>query len=291
MVFGISGNTTKKLVKSVIPELLQWLSDRKMKYILDQELASYLQLNGVVETDRLNNLCQKCDAILSFGGDGTILSTAREVGKCGIPILGVNLGGLGFLTEVSVEELYSTLENILQGNVAIIDRRLLKATVIRGGHREKYYALNDVVVDRGGFSRVIRLDVFIDDLFLNSYVGDGVIVATPTGSTAYSMSSSGPILFPNVNCMIINPICPHTLSVRPVVIHDRSTVKIVPDLRESIITMSVDGQISQQFSKGEQVEIIIKKAEYSIRCFQKESKNFNELLRKKLNWGVDGRRE
>jgi NAD+ kinase len=168
---------------------------------------------------------------------------------------------------------------------------LLKATVIQGHDRERYYALNDIVIDRGGFSRVIRLDVYIDDSYLNSYLGDGVIVATPTGSTAYSMSANGPILFPDVNCMIINPICPHTLSVRPVVINDRSTVRIIPDLRESIITMSVDGQINQQFPKGSHAEIVLKKAEFSIRCIQKESKNFNDLLRKKLHWGVDKRKD
>ncbi|NOZ61538.1 MAG: NAD(+) kinase [Calditrichaeota bacterium] len=291
MIFGVSGNTTKELVKSVIPQLLRWFADRRIKFILDQELANFLQLNGAVETGQLSEFCRSCDVVLSFGGDGTILSTARTVGKSATPILGVNLGGLGFLTEVGVDELYPTLENIIHGEMSIIDRKLLKAAVVRGRHREKYYALNDVVVDRGGFSRVIRLDVYIDDSYLNSYLGDGVIVATPTGSTAYSMSASGPILFPNVNCTIINPICPHTLSVRPVVIHDRSVVKIIPDLRESIITMSVDGQISQQFPKGDHVEIILKKAEFSIRCIQKESKNFNELLRKKLNWGIDKRHD
>lgn len=291
MIFGVTGNTTKEVVKDVIPKLLQWLSARQIDFIVDRELASFLKLNKNVPTEQLSELCHHCDAILSFGGDGTILSTARVVGKCGTPILGVNLGGLGFLTEVGVDELYPTLENIIKEKISIINRKLLKATVIQGHHRERYYALNDVVIDRGGFSRVIRLDVYIDDSYLNSYLGDGVIVATPTGSTAYSMSSNGPILFPDVNCMIINPICPHTLSVRPVVINDRSTVKIIPDLRESIITMSVDGQINQRFPKGSRAEIVLKKAEFSIRCIQKESKNFNDLLRKKLHWGVDKRKD
>ena len=289
MILGITGNTTKQAIKKAVFDLLDWLKSRNVEYKIDVELANFLNLKENRSTEPLKILRKQCDILLSFGGDGTILSTARAVGNAGTPILGVNLGGLGFLTEVGLADLYPTLEKIIEGQYTLLERKLIKATVIQQKHRENHFALNDIVIDRGGFSRVIRLDVYIDDLFLNSYVGDGIIVATPTGSTAYSMSAYGPILFPDVNCLIINPICPHTLSVRPVVVNDRSVVKIVPDLKESIVTLSVDGQISQQFAKNQQVEIVLKKADYKINCVQNESKNFNELLRKKLNWGIDKR--
>lgn len=289
MIFGIAGNTTKGIVKGVIPELLQWLSSRDLKYCLDQELTNYLQLPFHVDCDRLSAVAKKCDVMLAFGGDGTILSTARAIGSSGIPILGVNLGGLGFLTEVVLDELYPALDNIIRKQYSIVERMVIEAVVKDQESETAYYGLNDVVIDRGGFSRVIRIDVFVDENYLNTYHGDGVIIATPTGSTAYSLSSYGPILFPNVDAMIINPICPHSLTSRPVVIPGNSLVRVIPHLRQSIITMSVDGQISQQFLKTANVEIILKKADYCIRWIQRESKNFTELLRKKLNWGADNR--
>lgn len=289
MIFGISGNTTKGIVKGVIPELLDWLISRKIDFILDDELVNYLKLPYFAKSEKLTEIGDKCDVVLAFGGDGTILSTARAVGASGVPILGINLGGLGFLTEVGIDELYSTLENVINHQYSILERMVIEATVQQQGETETYYALNDIVVDRGGFSRVIRIDVFIDDFYLNTYLGDGVIIASPTGSTAYSLSALGPILFPTVNCIIINPICPHSLSVRPVVIPDTSTIRIVPHTQGTIITMSVDGQVSQQFPKTANIEIRVKKADYYIRCIQKKNKNFYDLLHTKLNWGVDNR--
>lgn len=289
MIFGIAGNTTKGLVKGVIPELVKWLSDRKLDYYLDIELSNYLQLPFHTKNDKLSVIAEKCDIVLAFGGDGTILSTAREVGTANVPILGINLGGLGFLTEVGLDELYPTLENVINNQYTIVERMVMEAVVHDQNEKTTYYALNDIVVDRGGFSRVIRIDVYIDDDYLNSYLGDGIIVATQTGSTAYSLSAFGPILFPDVKCMIINPICPHSLTVRPMVIPDTSVVRIVPHCRESIISMSVDGQVSQQFPKTANVEIVLKKADYFIRWVHRENKNFNDLLRRKLNWGMDNR--
>ncbi len=289
MVFGIVGNTTKGIVKGVIPDLLNWLTDRKIDCVLEKELVNFLQLPYHVESETLNNLPDKCDVVLAFGGDGTILSTARAVGSSGVPILGVNLGGLGFLTEVVLEELYQALDDIVRKQYSIIERMVIECTFVYQNHQEKYHALNDIVVDRAGCSRVVRIDVFVEDNYLNTYLGDGLIIATPTGSTAYSLSASGPILFPKVKGIIINPICPHSLNSRPVVIPDTSVVRIKPHFRGSIMSMSVDGQISRQFQKNWQVEMTIKKADYYIRWIQRESRNFNDLLRKKLNWGLDNR--
>ena len=163
MIFGIRGNTSKSIVKGVVIELLQWLSDRKISFVVDDELVNFLNLPFHVKSEKLEHLNNKCDIVLAFGGDGTILSTARAVGAAGVPILGVNLGGLGFLTEVTIEELYPTLEKIVNNQYSIVERMVVEASVHDQNGEENYYALNDIVVDRGGFSRVIRVDVFIDD--------------------------------------------------------------------------------------------------------------------------------
>ncbi|MBC8183421.1 NAD(+)/NADH kinase [candidate division KSB1 bacterium] len=289
MIFGIRGNTTKSIVKGVVVDLLQWLSARKISYVIDEDLVNYLKLDFHVNSQKIEQLANNCNIVLAFGGDGTILSTARAVGSSGVPILGVNLGGLGFLTEVTIDELYPTLEKIINNQYSIVERMVLEATVREQDNEKTCFALNDIVVDRSGFSRVIRIEVFIDDNYLNTYLGDGLIIATPTGSTAYSLSAKGPILFPTVNSMVINPICPHSLNVRPVVIPDTSVIRIVPHPQDSVVTMSVDGQVSRQFPKTADVEIILKKADYYIRWIQRENKNFYDLLRTKLKWGVDDR--
>ncbi len=290
MIFGITANTTKGLVKGVIPELVDWLNQRNVIYIIDTELYQILKLSLPAKSEKLCNMGDKCDVVLAFGGDGTILSTARMVGASGVPILGINLGGrLGFLAEVVIDEIYDSLTDILNNDYTILERMVLEATIRQQYFEKTYYALNDVVIDRGGYSRVIRIDVFIDNEYLNTYLGDGIIIATPTGSTAYSLSAYGPILSPSVNCMIINPICPHSLGVRPVVIPDQSQIRVVPHIEEKIVTMSVDGQVSQQFSKANGIEIWIRKAQYKIKWIRHKNRTFYDLLRTKLNWGVDKR--
>jgi len=166
---------------------------------------------------------------------------------------------------------------------------VIEAVIQQKDMYRTFYALNDIVVDRGGFSRVFRVDVFIDESLLNTYLGDGIIIATPTGSTAYSLSANGPIVDPTVSCMIISPICPHSLSVRPVVIPDDSTIRIVPYVEGKIITMSVDGQVSQQFSRDNGAEITVRKAKHKIRWIRHTKRTFYDLLRTKFNWGIDKR--
>jgi len=289
MIFGITGNTTKGMVQGVIPEVLNWLSQRKVDFIIDSELIKLIKLPHPLNNAKLTDLVKKCHIVLAFGGDGTILSTARAVGASGVPILGINVGRLGFLAEVMIDEIYDRLEDILNNEYTILERMVIEAVIHLHEKMQTFNALNDVVVDRGGFSRVIRIDVYVDDEFLNTYLGDGIIIATPTGSTAYSLSALGPILIPTLNCMIINPICPHSLGVRPVVISDESKIRIVPHVEGKIINVSVDGQLSQKFSKYEGVEIIIRKADYKIRWIRHKNRTFYDLLRTKLNWGVDKR--
>jgi NAD+ kinase len=290
MIFGITGNTTKEMVKGVIPELLNWLSQKHVDYIIDAELLKYIKLSLSAKSDELCLIGDLCDVVLAFGGDGTILSTARKVGASGVPILGINLGGrLGFLAEVMIDELYDSLADILNDDYTILERLVLEAKIHHQNSEKTNYALNDVVIDRGGYSRVIRVEVFIDNEYLNTYLGDGIIIATPTGSTAYSLSAYGPILLPTLDCMIINPICPHSLGVRPVVIPDECEIRIVPHIEGKIVTLSVDGQVSQQFSRNEEVEIVIHKAKHKIKWIRHKNRTFYDLLRTKLNWGADKR--
>lgn len=290
MIFGITANTTKDIVKNVIPELVDWLNQRNVDYIIDSELLKFIKLSQSARSEKLCDLAEKSDVVVALGGDGTILSTARAVGASGVPILGVNLGGrLGFLAEVVIEEFYASLEDIINKEYTILERMVLEAIVHQQDMIKTYYALNDVVVDRGGYTRVIRIDVFINGDYLNTYLGDGIIVATPTGSTAYSLSAHGPILLPAVNCIIINPICPHSLGVRPVVIPDECKIRVVPHVEGKIINLSVDGQMSQQFSRTQGPEIMIHKANYKIRWIRHKNRTFYDLLRTKLNWGADKR--
>jgi len=290
MTFGITGNTTKSKVKDIIPELLFWLRQKKVNYIIDSELLNFIKLSLSVNSEKLYLMGDKCDVVLAFGGDGTILSTARSVGASGVPILGINVGGrLGFLAEVMIDELYYSLDHILNKEYTVLERLVLEANIRQQDSDKTSYALNDVVVDRGGSSRVIRIDVFIDNEYLNTYLGDGIIIATPTGSTAYSLSAYGPILLPTLNCMIINPICPHSLGVRPVVIPDGCEIRVVPHMGGNIIKLSIDGQVSQQFDKVDGIEIGIRKANYKIKWIRHKNRTFYDLLRTKLNWGVDRR--
>lgn len=290
MIFGVTGNTTKGMIKGVIPELIQWLEQHNCGYILDADLVNSLSLVSVVKSARLNEMGQMCDVMLAFGGDGTILATARVVGASGVPILGVNLGGkLGFLAEVMIEDLYDCLSDVLRGDYIVLERLVLEARISQPSGEKVNYALNDVVIDRGGYSRVIRIDVFIDEEYLNTYLGDGIIIATPTGSTAYSLSAYGPILVPTLNCIIINPICPHSLGVRPIVIPDNCEIRVVPHLEGKIVTLSIDGQVSHQFTKNEGSAIFIHKANYKVKWIRAKNRTFYDLLRAKLNWGVDRR--
>lgn len=288
MKFGILANITKPDVKKVVPKLMAWLEKESIEFIMDRDLVKYL---GLPSSDRAccpaNEIGKHCDVVLAFGGDGTFLWTARAVGEYGVPILGVNLGGLGFLAEVAVEHLYESIKDVLNNDYEIVERLVLKGTIHERSADSVFHCLNDIVVDRGDHSRIIRLNIYIDDHFLTSYLCDGVIIATPTGSTAYSLSANGPIMSPGVNAMIINPICPHTLSARPMVISDASEVKIVPDVEGREVALSSDGQVEDRMSENEY--LIIRKADYKVQWIKCRGASFYSVLRTKLNWGIDKR--
>jgi NAD+ kinase len=289
MVFGIIGNITKDKIWEVIPKLLEWFSERKVETIIPIELSKKIKVSlanvSVLEKEKL---LENCDMIISFGGDGTILSTVNFIGRTEKPIMGVNLGRLGFLAEVAVEELFEKLDLILRGDYIIEERMLLEGT-IRAKHSQTFFSLNDIVVDKSGFSRLIELDIFIDEEYFNTYMADGLLVSTPTGSTGYSLSAGGPIAMPTMKILLLTPVCPHTLAERPIILPDNKTIKIVALSKESDSLVSADGQPISKIKHGNSVEI--KKADFSAKLVRFKNKNFYDLLRKKLGWGTNIRKK
>ncbi|MFP3868252.1 MAG: NAD(+)/NADH kinase [Desulfobacteraceae bacterium] len=233
---------------------------------------------------QIPSLSAGTEMIVVMGGDGTLLSAARNYGQQGIPILGVNVGGLGFITEIALKELYPCIEGILKHDFVIEKRMLLAATVIRAGKQiEQQCVLNDVVINKGALARIVELDTFIDDQYLTTYRADGLIVSTPTGSTAYTLAAGGPIVYPTLKTITLIPICPFTLTNRPIILPDTVTIKVAMDAKSRDVYITFDGQIGLALQPQDRVEI--RKAAKSIQLVKSPAKGFFEILRTKLRWG------
>ncbi len=261
-------------------------SDKPLASVLAAEVIYWLEQQGVrVVSDPAGS--QGVDAVVVLGGDGTLLRAARQFSALGIPLLGINLGRLGFLTEIEQQELYPSLTKLLAGEYSIEERMMLTGTVTRAhGQTLQALALNDVVISRGNISRMVTLEVSISDATLSTYPSDGVIVATPTGSTAYSLSAGGPVIFPEVQAIIITPICPHTLSARPMIVNPADSVKV--SFRRGIdCVVTFDGQETIEISPGDFVTI--ERAGLTTKLINLSRHSFPELLRLKLkdNWHDD----
>ncbi|MFQ5456498.1 MAG: NAD(+)/NADH kinase [Nitrospirota bacterium] len=268
--------------KDILHKLIPWLSDHGKEIFLDKDSASVIDESSAYQKSEIPSLA---DIIIVLGGDGTLLSAARLVLVNGrdVPILGINLGGLGFLTEGTLEELYPTLEDILNNDFITEDRQLLISEVYRQGERiARSYSLNDVIIRRLP-ARMINVEIFINKRYVTSLRGDGLIISTPTGSTAYSLSAGGPIIYPSVGCMIVTPICPHTLANRPIVIPDNVTVEIILKSKDEDSFVSFDGQVG--FSLRQEDIVEIKKSPDGIRLITSKERNYYDILRKKLKWG------
>jgi NAD+ kinase len=224
------------------------------------------------------------DLLVVLGGDGTLLKAARLYGHQGAPILGVNLGGLGFLTEISLEELSQLFEGILQGDYQTENRMVLTARIVREGEAHPAIPfLNDVVINKGALARIIDLETSIGGQFLTSYRGDGLIVATPTGSTAYNLSAGGPILHPALKTILLTPICPFTLTNRPIILQDDAVIDIRLGTKASEVWLTFDGQVGYPLNAGDVVRV--EKAAKSVRLIKTPFRNYFEILRTKLKWG------
>lgn len=278
---GIIAKPNIGIAKSVLEDLLQFLAQEKKQVIMDGETASIVEHSNAQQKSKIPSLV---DMIIVLGGDGTLLSVARLTEGKDVPILGVNLGGLGFLTEITLEELFPTLRKVFKNEFVTDNRFLLKANVHRQGERvAQSFVLNDVIVSKGTLPRMINLEIYIDSQFVTSLRGDGAIIATPTGSTAYSLSAGGPIIYPSTHALVLTPISPHTLTNRPVVIPADVHIEVLIKTREEGSTVTFDGQVG--FSLRQEDIIEVSASGSQIKLIRSPDRNHYEVLRRKLKWG------
>lgn len=265
----------------LLTTMLAWFAARSVTVRYDEQTAAYLgRTDGLARQE----LPDGVELVIVLGGDGTLLSAARAIGGRDIPLLAVNLGHLGFLSSISLDELYPTLELALRREYRIGPRRMLDCEVFRGeASIARYEALNDVVLTKAALARMIDLDCFVDRHFVASFKADGLIIATPTGSTAYSLSAGGPIIFPTVQALAITPICPHTLTNRPVIVNDASVITIQAKSEDEAIFLTVDGQVGQPLKRGDRV--VCRSSENYIKLIRPPQMLFFDVLRAKLKWG------
>jgi NAD+ kinase len=278
---GIISKPAKDRVEEVLINLLAWIKERQLYCCVDEDSGALIDYK--VERLPRNEIPERVDMIIVLGGDGTLLSVARLLDSKNVPILGVNLGGLGFLTEVSVPELFNNLERILKNDYSIDSRMMLNSYVYREGRRmDEYSVLNDVVINKSALARIIDMDVYISDQFVSQFKADGLIISTPTGSTAYSLAAGGPIVFPTMGAIIIHPICPHFLSNRALVVPDSSIIKIVLKVKGEDVYLTLDGQWG--FSLLPEDQIFVYKSQRCLYLIQSPKKNYFDVLRNKLKW-------
>ena len=286
--FGIWANTDKPAFWKVLPDIVSWAKDKGLDLYITTRIESQLK-----DLDLDSQLIEsaddfaKLDFILTLGGDGTILSLARAVGDRSTPILGIHLGELGFLAEVILEDMFTRLDAVAAGDFNIQKRMVIKCVVNSGNEPQTFHALNDIVVDRGKSHRLLTCELLANDDFVAKYKADGLIVATPTGSTAYSLASGGPIVIPTFGSMVVTPICPHTLTLRPIVFPDDQVLKIsFPENGEQDIALAIDGQVNEYLKST--AKVMIQKASFEINMVNFTDSNYFNTLRTKLGWGVRG---
>ncbi|HOV99199.1 MAG TPA: NAD(+)/NADH kinase [Bacteroidota bacterium] len=291
MRFGIYGNIEKEEIAPVIEKLVLQFLEKNIPFCLHESLIPLMRKNlsrpvlKSVKAVSDKKLPTSCDIVISVGGDGTILRLARIVSTVGTPILGVNVGKLGFLAEVSVGEIGECIDEILRGEYSVEKRTMLETKF--GNQIFPESALNDVVVNCPSTSRMLSVDIFVDDDYLGTVRGDGIIVATPTGSTAYALSNGGPIVPPSTEVFLISPICPHTLTIRTVVVPDTVKIHLRVKHAPAKIHVAIDGQ-PQTFRKSP-IDVCVRKSPYCTSLVKRVNTNYFDVLRRKLNWGLDGR--
>lgn len=268
-------------------ELTLWLAQRGIILVGGPEIerARIEQQTGcAVEKVATEQLAAKVDLILVLGGDGTMIAAARLMGDTEVPVLGVNYGGLGYLAEFRIEELYEALESILAGNYKVDKRVMLDVKLQRGDEEvTSNRVLNDVVINKSALARIIEIEAYLNQQFVNSFRADGLIVSTPTGSTAYNLSAGGPVIFPSMNAVVITPICPFTLSNRPIVVPDDAVIELLLKTEQEDVALTLDGQVG--FSVKVDDRIVIRKSKTIFHLVQPTTRNYFDVLRDKLRWG------
>ena len=289
MKFGIVGNLSKETLGDAVMRLLGTGEKRFIEFLIHDEIAKSINKEAgkrVIQKKYIapmEKIVSECDMMIAFGGDGTILSTARLVGRAAVPILGVNLGKLGFLAELSVDEVESFVDDILNNQHVIEDRMVVKVTA--EGHDVQMFGVNDIVIDKSNSSRAIDMDTYVNNDYLVTYTGDGIIVATPTGSTGYSLASGGPIVVPASDVLTITPISPHTLTARSVIVPDSSVIRVSIESELQSVRVTADGQQEKIFTPP--VNLFIQKADYTVKLVKRKDKSYYDVLRSKLMWGKD----
>ncbi|MBI4848454.1 MAG: NAD(+)/NADH kinase [Nitrospirae bacterium] len=276
---GIIAKRGEPEAVKAVKDFLKRLKGQGFKFFIESDVAAFLKVKGHPR----KKIPSMSDIIIVFGGDGTLLSIARLVGNLGVPILGVNLGGLGFITEIGRNEVEKEIDKVLSGQCAFEERIMLLADVYRDGKRViRHNALNDVVLNKSALSRMFELDIRINNRYASSFRADGLIISTPTGSTAHSLSAGGPILYPTLETFLMTPICPHTLTSRPIVLPDtivlEATIKSGDD-----VYLTLDGQVGFPLKVNDKLKIM--KADYKTKFIVLHSKDYFQILRTKLKWG------
>jgi NAD+ kinase len=261
--------------------LKEWLEDRGIDVYTEEMSASATPRKYVEEE---TSIPDTVDWVAVLGGDGTLLGAARKVGRYGLPILGINLGGLGFLTEIPAKRLYADMELLIAGEIDIETRLMLQARVVRDNQEVcRFSALNDVVINKGALARIIELGVCIDDRFLTTFRADGLIISTPTGSTGHNLSAGGPILYPDIEALLVTPICPFTLTHRPIILPGAAVIEITMGERSEEVLLTFDGQVG--FDLMENDRVIVSKSESKLRLIKSPNQDYFDILRTKLKWG------
>ena len=282
MIFGLTGNDQKPEFFSIVTALADYLQNSGHDLILS---ANILQISkpdpcGGIARQGIEDMARNSDVILSIGGDGTILSTVRQIGHLGVPVLGIRIGRLGFLAEGTLGNYLSAVQDIINGNYIISERTLLEAALNRKIPR-RFLALNEIVIEHGS-ARILKTHINVSGEFLNTYESDGVIFSTPTGSTAYSLSAGGPIVTPALDVILVTPVCPHSLSARPIVLSGTETIQVSFDEDQLGMALAADGQVSVPLDYAE--TITIRKADYTVKMIGLRDTNFFQTLRTKLGW-------
>jgi NAD+ kinase len=283
MTFGVIGNTTKESLADAVRTLLSIAERSSVAVILHEELKSVMPVHTGFRFLPSVALVESCDIVIAFGGDGTILSAARMVGCSQRPILGVNMGKLGFMAEASLTDLEVIIGEIVRGEHLVEERMLLNGST--APDMPAFFAMNDVVIDNSRSSRLIDIAVYVDDEYLVSYTGDGVILATPTGSTAYSLAAGGPIVAPTTGVFLVQPISPHSLSARTVVVPDSSTIRVTVEQHQYDVRVTADGQLEATLAPP--MTVTVRKASHGVKLIKRKDRSYYDVLRTKLFWGSD----
>jgi len=280
-VVGIMAKPGIPHASDLMPELVGWLEQRGVQVRLDEEAALYLGGAGGLAREKVPEDAQ---LVIVLGGDGTLLAAARAVAGRVIPLFPVNLGGLGFLTAITLDQLYPELERALHGEQRIVPRRMLHGDLVRDGKTiQSFEALNDIVISKTQIARMIDLETHVDQQYVSTFKADGLIVSTPTGSTAYSLSAGGPILYPAVAALCITPVCPHMLTNRPVLVPDNMVIQIVCLAGDGDAFLTVDGQVGEPLMHEDR--LICRSSEHCVHLVRPPKMFFFDVLRQKLKWG------